>query len=1807
VRIFSDRQHYKVGETIALDVHSRLERGRDEETKRRSREGDVPFLALITYEGEEVIGYRTLKLQTGHNRYDLPVEHAHFPNFAVGVAVMADNRFHTASREFTVERQLNIALKPDKEVYRPRDEMELDLAVTDQQGNPVAAEVGLAMVDNALLARYPDQTPNIVAFFQEGAYREAAMRTQTSCTFRYQAQTRAMVTEVLAEAERMQYELRRHAYAGLPAQSEVASSSEAVELRHANAEDVRRVLERLFEERRQGTRGPPEGSLHVAAEPVTNRIIVQGDPARMEAVRELVAQLDSMPMDSAAGRYIFGGTGGAAAGQQVRALLPPAWQAEGYARRSYGFEVAGEPTSDSLIAGTPFDRIQAGRDVQRQVDDTIARVVELVSLEPAEADRLIGDLVRGAPPRTYFPELAYWNPQITTDENGHATVRIVLPDSNTKWKLIARGVGGEHRQDAEGHRRDADATRDDRRDAGATLVGAGEAEVISKTDFFVELLTPATLIEGDKFRPAARVHCLTAHEGEVQVTLRVEGSRDRGIEGSSQGQQTRTVQVNGSGVYDVEFDEVEVADAGELVLEITAETRGEVPDAKRKLSDAIARAVPVRPWGMRIEAHAAGLARDNEFVELELPKLEGTSGEYHDLRLTVAVGSSMQRWLIEEALETGERWDVIERSYRCWQVAPPRSHADTASGLLGCLYGADYLRSQEATERRSDGATEGGAEMRLLDERAAGLIAQLLSAQNDDGGWAWTGKDKPSDPWTSAHIAWALGKARHDGQPVAAEAIGKVTAYLQKAFADALPAQTELKAVVLHGLSWVAEADYAHANRLYRNRQSLSSAALGHLALTFVRLDRKSIAAELLGVLEHRMKEVSAGPPATGARAKMVPADGSSAWMNSDLEVTALTLLAQLAVDPRAATVRPMVDYLAGAARADGWRPHKARGTVIGALATYYGGAEQQATNYTLAVSVNGRELRRVTSDDVGSVCIEIGEAELGAGKQRVDFAFAGRGEYAYAVTLSGFSREFPNSDAVRHDVLRVYGREVSPPPLEYKGRPVNPGFNVAKDYQWFRNGTGNQPVAAEIPVRVRVQRYERSNNPAGDRDYVIVQETIPAGCRLLTETLTGSFQAYDYSDNVLTLYCGSDPHLGWFNYKIVATTPGTYRIPATVVRSLYGPDVWHLNPADQVLTVLARGSKSPDEYRMTPDELYHLGRLHFDDQDYAAAGKYLRELLAGKWVLHDEPYRESVRMLLNVALVQNNAEDTVNYFEILKEKHPELLIPFEQIVQVADAYARTDQPERAYLIYRATADASFANDTAGGGVLQDEGNFLESIDFLEDLWREYPDTPQVESICYAISQTLYGKADAAGSIRPRRGGGRVTRDDVIRETIGLIERFLALYPESPIADEASYSLANAYLDLDDFQTVVRRTEQMIELFPKSKWLDRYRYIQALAFFNLADFERARELAQQVAEATYRDEQGVVRPSPNKWLALYIIGQIYHAQGKTADALDFYKKVKEHFSDAAEAISYFEQKFAELPEVTIFHPDQDGFREADEWQRHLRNEVRPEKPAHRVKPAALHEKPFVQLDYRNIKSAVLQVYRVDLMKLALVEKNLTEITAVNLAGIKPLVEKTVALGDGHDYVDKSVRIELDLPDVASEGDQLETSPTGCTGAYLVICRADELFASGLVLVTPLALEVQEDLAAQRVRVTTLDAISRSGLKNVHVKVIGTNMDRFVSGESDLRGVYVADAVSGYPTAIARDGEGHFAFYRSEGALLAMAAPVSPPPVEKPPPRGKAEYRKHLEAENRALQTIRGQELKGMFKQQQRGVQVQNAE
>jgi hypothetical protein len=100
-------------------------------------------------------------------------------------------------------------------------------------------------------------------------------------------------------------------------------------------------------------------------------------------------------------------------------------------------------------------------------------------------------------------------------------------------------------------------------------------------------------------------------------------------------------------------------------------------------------------------------------------------------------------------------------------------------------------------------------------------------------------------------------------------------------------------------------------------------------------------------------------------------------------------------------------------------------------------------------------------------------------------------------------------------------------------------------------------------------------------------------------------------------------------------------------------------------------------------------------------------------------------------------------------------------------------------------------------------------------------------------------------------------------------------------------------------------------------------------------------------------------------------------------------------------------------------------------------------------------------------------------------------------------------------------------------------------------------------VTPLDLEVIEEPGNGRVRVTVRDAATRAPVPRVQVKVIGTGNDTFFSGETDLRGVYVAEGVQGQVTALGRLDSGdkkdapRYVFHRGR-------VEVGPPPVPAAP-------------------------------------------
>jgi hypothetical protein len=186
---------------------------------------------------------------------------------------------------------------------------------------------------------------------------------------------------------------------------------------------------------------------------------------------------------------------------------------------------------------------------------------------------------------------------------------------------------------------------------------------------------------------------------------------------------------------------------------------------------------------------------------------------------------------------------------------------------------------------------------------------------------------------------------------------------------------------------------------------------------------------------------------------------------------------------------------------------------------------------------------------------------------------------------------------------------------------------------------------------------------------------------------------------------------------------------------------------------------------------------------------------------------------------------------------------------------------------------------------------------------------------------------------------------------------------------------------------------------------------------------------------------------------------------------------------------------------------------------------------------------------------------------------------VDLAGIRPLKESKETLGTGKDFKDGKREIDLELPG---------------EGAYLVMTRGDDLFASGIVLATPIDLKVMEDSEFGRVRIEAREAGTSKPMANLQVKLSASNSPGFRDGSTDLRGVYVQDGLQGLVTIVVRQSAGRFAFYRGKtplgGKMVQGFAPNAIPqkPGEVTPEAVEAGQGQSLDRNLRGLNMMNSQ-------------------
>ncbi len=157
--------------------NQRLELTADKDTYKAGDTANVfipnPFatnsLALVTVERGLISKSEVTTLSGSGKQYSLPVTDEDAPNVYVSVTVLGQgNDFRQGLVNIPVTpdaQQLHVQVSPNPTQAGPRDNVTFDVAVTDNQGQPVQGEFSLSVVDKAVLALADPNAEDILPAF----------------------------------------------------------------------------------------------------------------------------------------------------------------------------------------------------------------------------------------------------------------------------------------------------------------------------------------------------------------------------------------------------------------------------------------------------------------------------------------------------------------------------------------------------------------------------------------------------------------------------------------------------------------------------------------------------------------------------------------------------------------------------------------------------------------------------------------------------------------------------------------------------------------------------------------------------------------------------------------------------------------------------------------------------------------------------------------------------------------------------------------------------------------------------------------------------------------------------------------------------------------------------------------------------------------------------------------------------------------------------------------------------------------------------------------------------------------------------------------------------------------------------------------------------------------------------------------------------------------------------------------------------------------------------------------------------------
>ena len=490
--------------------------------------------------------------------------------------------------------------------------------------------------------------------------------------------------------------------------------------------------------------------------------------------------------------------------------------------------------------------------------------------------------------RSDFDALALFAPQERSDEQGQVSVDLQLPDSLTRYRVMAVAVDGGQR------------------------FGSAETSITARKPLMLRPSPPRFLNFGDRAQLCLLLQNQTAEPLPAQVVLRAANAvlDEEGPEPAVIG---RRLQIPAR-------DRVELRFAVAALSAGTARFQAAV--AAGELSDAAGFALPVHTPAT-VEAFATYGELDEGAVVQPVQLPQDVRTQFGGLELSTS--SSALQALSDAVLY------LADYPYSCVEQASSRLLAVAALRDVLGAFSAQGLPDPEALEQ------------------AVSQDLQLLAArQNNDGGFGFWRRGERSWPFVSVHAAHALARARAKGLPVPELTMSRALRYLRglrRKLPDDMPEQVRctVEAYALHVRHLAGDSDGKRARSLLRQAgvEDLSLEALAWLLPVLAASGAEDEVAQLLRQLENRVSE-------TAATAQFVQRyeDGAHLLLHSDRRSDALLLEALIASAPQHELIPKLCRGLLAHRRQGRWNNTQENAFALLAMDRYFHAYEAQEPEF---------------------------------------------------------------------------------------------------------------------------------------------------------------------------------------------------------------------------------------------------------------------------------------------------------------------------------------------------------------------------------------------------------------------------------------------------------------------------------------------------------------------------------------------------------------------------------------------------------------------------------------------------------------------------------------------------------------------------------------------------------------------------------------------------------------------------------------------------------------------------------------------